>query len=88
LGRRRRNELSVRATLEPLAAAQAATRRTPESLETFWRLIEESDQARLKRHYLRVRELNARFHEHLAVASENRTLIALMAVLPLRPPFF
>ena len=73
--------LDVRSVLEPLAAAQAAMRCTPEHLEIFRQLLRESEQARREKRYEDLRTLKGRFHEHLAVASQNRTLIALMRVV-------
>jgi DNA-binding GntR family transcriptional regulator len=73
--------LDVRAVLEPLAAAQAAVRRTPEQLETFRRLLAEGGQARRQRRYEDLRTLKGQFYEHLARASQNDTIIALMQVV-------
>src|SRR5258708_342462 len=65
--------LDVRAVLEPLAAAQAAVRRTPEQLETFHRLLDEAVQAHRQRRDEDVRRLQGKFAEYLAVASQNTT---------------
>lgn len=73
--------LDVRAVLEPLAAAQAAMRRTPEHLDTFRRLLEEGARASRERRYEDTRTVKGQFYEHLAVASGNSTLIALMRVV-------
>ena len=76
-----RDLLDVRAVLEPLAAAQAAVRHTPDDLATLHELVERGTAASRDHRLDDVRELNARFHEHLAVASRNRTLIELMRVV-------
>ncbi|MGF7233911.1 MAG: GntR family transcriptional regulator [Frankia sp.] len=73
--------LDVRAVLEPLAAAQAALRCTPEHLATFRRLLDEGARATRERRYEDTRTLKGQFPEHLAVASGNSTLIALMHVV-------
>jgi DNA-binding GntR family transcriptional regulator len=73
--------LDVRAVLEPLAAAQAAMRCTPQHLETFQRLLQEANQAFRQRRYDDTRTIKVQFYEHLAVASQNATLIALMRTL-------
>lgn len=73
--------LDVRAVLEPLAAAQAAMRRTPEQLETLYRHLEESRQAARERRYEDTRILKSRWSERLAAASQNATLIALMHIV-------
>jgi DNA-binding GntR family transcriptional regulator len=73
--------LDVRAVLEPLAAAQAARRRTPEHLEAFNRILDEADAAFRERRYEDTRMTKVRFSEQLAVASQNGTLIALMRIL-------
>ena len=73
--------LDVRAFLEPLAAAQAAMRRTPEHLETFHRLLDEGARAARERRYEDTLALKVRFAEHLAVASQNATLIELMRIV-------
>jgi len=73
--------LDVRAVLEPLAAAQAAVRRTPEQLETFHRLLDGAVQAHRERRYEDVRALKVEFAEHLAAASQNATIITLMHVV-------
>jgi DNA-binding GntR family transcriptional regulator len=70
--------LDVRAVLEPLAAAQAAMRCTPEHLETLRGLLDEGARAGRERRYEDTRRLKAEFSEQLAVASQNATLIALM----------
>jgi DNA-binding GntR family transcriptional regulator len=76
-----RDLLDVRAVLEPLAAAQAAMRCTPEDLETFQRLLAEANRAFRQRRYDDTRTIKAQFYEHLAVASQNATLMALMRTL-------
>ncbi|WP_027140535.1 GntR family transcriptional regulator [Pseudofrankia saprophytica] len=73
--------LDVRAVLEPLAAAQAAMRCSPEHLETFRRLLDEGARAARERRYEDTRSMKGRFYEHLTVASQNSTLIALMHVV-------
>ncbi|MCK9928914.1 GntR family transcriptional regulator [Frankia sp. Mgl5] len=73
--------LDVRAVLEPLAAAQAAMRCTPEHLETFRRLLDEGDRAFRERRPEDTRTVKGQLYEHLAVASGNSTLIALMRVV-------
>ncbi len=73
--------LHVRAVLEPLAAAQAAVRRTPEQLETFRWLLAEGERTRRQRRYEDLRTLKRQFYEHLALASQNGTIIALMQVV-------
>ena len=70
--------LDVRAFLEPLAAAQAAMRRTPEQLQTFYVLLAEGARAARERRYSDTRALKVKFADHLAVASQNATLIELM----------
>ena len=70
--------LDVRAFLEPLAAAQAAMRRTPEHLEKFYVFLSEGARAARERRYEDTRALKVKFAEHLAVASQNATLIELM----------
>jgi DNA-binding GntR family transcriptional regulator len=73
--------LDVRAVLEPLAAAQAAMRRTDEHLETFHRLLEQANRAFREHRYDDTRTIKVQFYEHLAVASQNETLVALMRTL-------
>jgi DNA-binding GntR family transcriptional regulator len=73
--------LAVRAVLEPLAAAEAAIRRTPEHLETLNRLLDEGARATREGRYEDTRALKVEFAEHLAIASQNTTLIALMHVV-------
>jgi DNA-binding GntR family transcriptional regulator len=70
--------LDVRAVLEPLAAAQAAVRCAPDHLETFYELLAEGERALRERRYEDTVELKVRFSEHLAVASQNTTLISVM----------
>jgi len=70
--------LDVRAALEPLAAAQAALRCAPDHLETFYRLLNEGERALRERRFEDTRQLKVQFSEHLAVASQNATLIAVM----------
>ena len=76
-----RDLLDVRAVLEPLAAAQAAMRCTPQHLETFHRLLQEANQAFRQHRYDDTRTIKVQFYEHLALASQNATLIALMRTL-------
>jgi DNA-binding GntR family transcriptional regulator len=73
--------LDVRAVLEPLAAAQAAMRCAPDHLETLYQLVKEGERAFREKRFEDVRESKVRFSEHLAVASQNTTLIALMRVV-------
>jgi DNA-binding GntR family transcriptional regulator len=73
--------LDVRAVLEPLAAAQAATRCAPDHLESLYQLVKEGERAFREKRFEDVRESKVRFSEHLAVASQNATLIALMRVV-------
>jgi DNA-binding GntR family transcriptional regulator len=73
--------LDVRAVLEPLAAAQAATRCTQEHLEKFHRLLDEADRAFCEHRYNDTRAIKVQFYEHLAVASQNASLISLMRIL-------
>jgi DNA-binding GntR family transcriptional regulator len=76
-----RDLLDVRAVLEPLAAAQAARRCTQEHLERFRRLLDEADRAFCEHRYDDTRTIKVQFYEHLAVTSQNATLIALMRIL-------
>ncbi|MDT3445797.1 MULTISPECIES: GntR family transcriptional regulator [unclassified Pseudofrankia] len=73
--------LDVRAVLEPLAAAQAATRRTPDQLAELRRLLDNGIWARRDQRYEDMRTLKGQFFEQLAIASGNSTLVALMHVV-------
>jgi DNA-binding GntR family transcriptional regulator len=73
--------LNVRAALEPLAAAQAARRRTPEQLETLRRLLDEGARATRERRYEDTRRSKTRFIEQLAIASGNDSLITVMRMV-------
>src|SRR5689334_13120759 len=56
--------LDVRAVLEPLAAAQAAMRCTPEHLKRFQRLLEEANRAFRQHRYDDTRTIKVQFYEH------------------------
>jgi DNA-binding GntR family transcriptional regulator len=73
--------LDVRAVLEPLAAAQAARRRTPEHLEALYRLLDDGTRALREGRYEDTRRIKAQFYEQLAVASQNATLVALERIV-------
>ena len=53
----------------------------PDHLERFYEILSEGDRAFRERRYDDVRRLKAEFSEHLAVASQNVTLIALMRIV-------
>jgi DNA-binding GntR family transcriptional regulator len=73
--------LDVRAALEPLAAAQAAVRRTQDDLDLLARLLDEGRRADRERRYEDIPTLKAQFLEALAAASHNTTLISLMRIV-------
>ena len=73
--------LDVRAVLEPLAAAQAATRCAPDHLEVLSQLVREGERAFREKRFEDVRASKVRFSEQLAIASQNATLIALMRIV-------
>ncbi|MDT3442215.1 GntR family transcriptional regulator [Pseudofrankia sp. BMG5.37] len=70
--------LDARAALEPLAAAQAAIRCSPENLALLKQILDEAEGASQEGRYDDARRFKGRFAEQLAVASGNETLIALM----------
>src|SRR5262245_63644479 len=70
--------LDVRSVLEPLAAAQAALRCAPDHLDRFYELLVEGERSMRERRYEDTRQLKVEFSEHLAIASQNATLISVM----------
>ncbi|MFC1402597.1 MULTISPECIES: GntR family transcriptional regulator [Streptacidiphilus] len=73
--------LEVRALLEPLGAARAALRRTPEQLGRLKELVALGQDAVAGDRLAEVARLNSRFHEVIAEASGSRTLTQLVTQL-------
>jgi DNA-binding GntR family transcriptional regulator len=73
--------LEIRSRLEPLGAARAAVRHTPEQLGRLKELIALADDALAADRLDELARLNSRFHEVLAQASGSRTLSQLVTQL-------
>lgn len=73
--------LEVRSRLEPLGAARAARRRTPEQLGRLKELVALGREAVEADRLAEVARLNSRFHEVVAEASGSRTLTHLVTQL-------
>jgi DNA-binding GntR family transcriptional regulator len=73
--------LAVRGALEPLAAALAAERRTPDQLAALISLINQGRAATDEKRYDDVSALNGTFHELLAEASGSPTVLTLISQL-------
>lgn len=73
--------LEVRALLEPLGAARAALRRSPEQVGRMQELVALGQEAVQAGRLAEVARLNSRFHEVIAEASGSRTLTQLVTQL-------
>jgi DNA-binding GntR family transcriptional regulator len=73
--------LETRSRLEPLGAARAAVRHTPEQLGRMKELLALADDALAGGRLDELARLNSRFHEVLAQASGSRTLTQLVTQL-------
>lgn len=73
--------LEIRARLEPLGAARAAVRHTPEQLGRMKELLSLAEDAVDAGRMDELARLNSRFHEVLAQASGSRTLTQLVTQL-------
>jgi DNA-binding GntR family transcriptional regulator len=73
--------LELRGVLEPLAAARAAERRTPQHLAELREIVREGRQAAFIGELGRLPALNTRFHALLAASSGNTSLNAIVAQL-------
>ena len=73
--------LEIRSRLEPLGAARAAARRTPEQLGRMKELLALADDALAAGRLDELARLNSRFHEVLAQTSGSRTLTQLVTQL-------
>jgi DNA-binding GntR family transcriptional regulator len=73
--------LEIRSRLEPLGAARAAVRHTPEQLGRMKELLALADDALAAGRLAELARLNSRFHEVLAQASGSRTLTQLVTQL-------
>ncbi|MEY9860327.1 DNA-binding GntR family transcriptional regulator [Catenulispora sp. GAS73] len=73
--------VEIRSLLEPLGAARAAVRHTPEQLGRLKELVALADDALVAGRLEELARLNSRFHEVLAQASGSRTLAELITQL-------
>lgn len=73
--------IEIRSLLEPLGAARAAIRHTPEQLGRLKELVALAEDALAAGRLDELARLNSRFHEVLAQASGSRTLAELITQL-------